>query len=240
MSIGQSGLHRLPHTHLPHRLKRATFGIGQPGKTARQHLLGIEPLQTGPQQLQPALLTHALRQASGCQSLRQSLQALLPQAQRLRQRLIPSLCQRVQAPTVPVQLLRRPGQAHPQSVQALRLPVECLLQALSQQGVQLLQMLQADAAFGRHQLGRGGRRRRTQIGRQVAQVKSVSWPTPQTTGKADAATARTRASSLKAHRSSSEPPPRHSRSTSTSARALASARARCRDAGASLPCTGDG
>ena len=41
-----------------------------------------------------------------------------------------------------------------------------------------------------------------------ASVVSVSWPTAETTGIADAAIARTTASSLNAHRSSSEPPPR--------------------------------
>jgi hypothetical protein len=49
-----------------------------------------------------------------------------------------------------------------------------------------------------------------------ARVTSVSWPTPHTTGSGLPATARTTRSSLKAHRSSSEPPPRTSSSTSTS------------------------
>ena len=39
-------------------------------------------------------------------------------------------------------------------------------------------------------------------------VKSVSWPTPVITGIDDAAIARATTSSLKAHRSSSDPPPR--------------------------------
>ena len=41
-----------------------------------------------------------------------------------------------------------------------------------------------------------------------ASVTSTSWPTPQTTGTGWATTARTTRSSLNAHRSSSEPPPR--------------------------------
>ena len=57
------------------------------------------------------------------------------------------------------------------------------------------------------------------------------------TGKALAATARTRRSSLKAQRSSREPPPRTSSSASTSSRRLARARARSRAAGASAPWT---
>ena len=47
-------------------------------------------------------------------------------------------------------------------------------------------------------------------------VKSVSWPTPDTTGSADSNTARATISSLNAHRSSIEPPPRATISTSTS------------------------
>ncbi|KAG1322238.1 hypothetical protein G6F61_015201 [Rhizopus arrhizus] len=42
-------------------------------------------------------------------------------------------------------------------------------------------------------------------------LKSVSWPTADTTGVRLAAIARASASSLNAHRSSSEPPPRVSR-----------------------------
>ncbi len=41
-----------------------------------------------------------------------------------------------------------------------------------------------------------------------AMVKSVSWPTAEITGRGQAAMARATASSLNAHRSSSEPPPR--------------------------------
>ena len=52
-------------------------------------------------------------------------------------------------------------------------------------------------------------------------VKSVSWPTPETIGSGDSNTARATTSSLNAHRSSSEPPPRQTISTSTSACALA-------------------
>ena len=39
-------------------------------------------------------------------------------------------------------------------------------------------------------------------------VKSVSWPTPEITGISESAMARATISSLKAHKSSSEPPPR--------------------------------
>ena len=52
-------------------------------------------------------------------------------------------------------------------------------------------------------------------------VKSVSWPTAETTGSADAWTACATTSSLNAHRSSIEPPPRPTISTSTSARSFA-------------------
>ena len=73
-----------------------------------------------------------------------------------------------------------------------------------------------------------------------ARVKSVSWPTAETTGIGEAAIARTRASSLNAHRSSSEPPPRAS--STTSYRPLAVARCSivriC--AAAASPCTGTG
>ena len=50
-----------------------------------------------------------------------------------------------------------------------------------------------------------------------ASVTSVSWPTPTTMGTGNAAMARTTASSLKAHRSSIEPPPR-ARMTTSAAR----------------------
>ena len=46
-------------------------------------------------------------------------------------------------------------------------------------------------------------------------VVSISCPTPETTGTGEAAMARATASSLKAHRSSSEPPPRATITTST-------------------------
>ena len=51
-----------------------------------------------------------------------------------------------------------------------------------------------------------------------ASVTSVSCPTPHTTGKPEAAIARTTRSSLNDHRSSSDPPPRHTISKSTSRR----------------------
>jgi hypothetical protein len=71
-------------------------------------------------------------------------------------------------------------------------------------------------------------------------VTSVSWPTPAITGIGIAATARTTRSSLKAHKSSIEPPPRATISTSTSQRAAACASADTSAGGASAPCTGDG
>ena len=58
-----------------------------------------------------------------------------------------------------------------------------------------------------------------------AMVKSVSWPTPEITGMLQPAIARATTSSLKLHRSSIEPPPRHTSSTSTSARCEAVAMA---------------
>ncbi len=68
-------------------------------------------------------------------------------------------------------------------------------------------------------------------------VKSVSWPTPDTTGSADSNTARATTSSLNAHRSSIEPPPRPTISTSTSARSFAVRIACAMSAAAPSPCT---
>ena len=59
--------------------------------------------------------------------------------------------------------------------------------------------------------GVGARRSATKS----AMVKSVSWPTAETTGRRDAAMARATRSLLKAARSSSDPPPRASTITST-------------------------
>ena len=73
-----------------------------------------------------------------------------------------------------------------------------------------------------------------------ASVTSVSWPMPATTGIGEAAIARTTTASLKAHRSSIEPPPRQTIRVSTSARAPARAIASARACGASPPCTGLG
>ncbi len=72
-------------------------------------------------------------------------------------------------------------------------------------------------------------------------VKSTSWPTALTTGIALARIARATASSLNAHRSSSEPPPRVSNSTSwRSAFDAAACSMATMAGGASLPCTGTG
>ena len=57
-------------------------------------------------------------------------------------------------------------------------------------------------------------------------VKSVSCPTPEITGTAEAAIARATVSSLKAHRSSSEPPPRATITTSANFGAIEIAQAR--------------
>jgi len=73
-----------------------------------------------------------------------------------------------------------------------------------------------------------------------ARVTSVSCPTPQTNGMADRRTARTRRSSLNAHRSSSEPPPRHRIKVSTSACRFAISIAALSATGASAPWTGLG
>src|ERR1700691_5154561 len=70
-----------------------------------------------------------------------------------------------------------------------------------------------------------------------AMVKSISCPTPQTTGSRQAWIARARRSSLNAHRSSSEPPPRAKISTSHSARAEALSRAATSAGTAAAPCT---
>ncbi|CAJ9510646.1 Uncharacterised protein [Burkholderia pseudomallei] len=71
-------------------------------------------------------------------------------------------------------------------------------------------------------------------------VKSVSWPTPQTTGTSLAAIARASASSLNDHKSSIEPPPRQTISTSTSRRAFAVATIAASFSAAPAPCTGAG
>ncbi len=71
-------------------------------------------------------------------------------------------------------------------------------------------------------------------------VKSVSCPTPETTGALEATIARATASSLKAARSSSEPPPRASRMTSGWLYRLTARRAATMPAGASAPWTGVG
>ena len=71
-------------------------------------------------------------------------------------------------------------------------------------------------------------------------VKSVSWPTPDTTGSTDSNTARATASSLNDHRSSIEPPPRRRSARRLRHAALASAD-RARDLGRGpSPCTGVG
>ena len=72
-------------------------------------------------------------------------------------------------------------------------------------------------------------------------VKSISWPTPLTTGIGEATMARATRSSLKAQRSSSEPPPRARISTSHSG-ALPGQSERSDDLGRrpAAPCTGTG
>ena len=59
-----------------------------------------------------------------------------------------------------------------------------------------------------HDLRRGRRRRRPDVGREIGQRDVRLVAHPQTSGTVCATTARTTASSLNAHRSSSEPPPR--------------------------------
>ena len=74
-------------------------------------------------------------------------------------------------------------------------------------------------------------------------VKSVSWPTPLISGTGLCTMVRASCSSLKAHRSSIEPPPRTSRITSTlpaSARRYSACSARTSSAGACAPCTAAG
>ena len=68
-------------------------------------------------------------------------------------------------------------------------------------------------------------------------VKSVSCPTPQITGISESAIAWASASSLKAHRSSIDPPPRTSNMTSPNWSRLACISARMIPVGASGPCT---
>ncbi|MNI25893.1 hypothetical protein D3C73_795720 [compost metagenome] len=71
-------------------------------------------------------------------------------------------------------------------------------------------------------------------------VKSVSWPTAEMTGIPEAAIARATASSLKAHSSSREPPPRPTISTSASPIAFRFSMAFTMDGPAPLPCTRTG
>ncbi|MPM84275.1 hypothetical protein SDC9_131346 [bioreactor metagenome] len=71
-------------------------------------------------------------------------------------------------------------------------------------------------------------------------VKSTSCPTPLMTGTQLAATARTTPSSLKAHRSSIDPPPRAMRITSIPGSAFNRVNARMSSAGAASPCTAAG
>ena len=73
-----------------------------------------------------------------------------------------------------------------------------------------------------------------------AMVKSVSCPTPLITGIGQLRMARASASSLKAHRSSMDPPPRAIISTSHSLRSPACCTARVSCAAAPSPCTADG
>ncbi len=73
-----------------------------------------------------------------------------------------------------------------------------------------------------------------------ARVKSVSCPTPVMTGACDSTTARTTRSSLNAHRSSMEPPPRASRITSGFTTRFRFCSASTSFNGASSPCTGVG
>jgi hypothetical protein len=68
-------------------------------------------------------------------------------------------------------------------------------------------------------------------------VTSVSWPTAETTGTEQAAMARATASSLKAHRSSSDPPPRATITTSGQPDWLKYSSARQISPAAASPCT---
>ena len=70
-----------------------------------------------------------------------------------------------------------------------------------------------------------------------AMVTSVSWPTPEMTGTGEAAMARATTSSLNAHKSSSEPPPRATMITSTWETRATNLRARAISAAAPSPCT---
>ena len=71
-------------------------------------------------------------------------------------------------------------------------------------------------------------------------LKSTSWPIPATTGTGQAATARAKASSLNAAKSSREPPPRASNNTSISARAATISNIRIMAGAARSPWTGVG
>ena len=73
-----------------------------------------------------------------------------------------------------------------------------------------------------------------------AMVMSVSWPTPDITGTGLFTMACASCSSLKAHKSSMEPPPLTSNITSTSGLAAKACNACTSWGGASAPCTGEG
>src|SRR6266403_171297 len=99
------------------------------------------------------------------------------------------------------------------------------------------QDLETRVAIRHHQLRgpRGGGARASAA--RSAMVKSISCPTPETTGRRHARMARATRSSLNAHRSSSEPPPRARISTSHSARAEAVCSAATSAGTAAAPCT---
>ena len=88
---------------------------------------------------------------------------------------------------------------------------------------------------------RGARgRRRADVGDEIADREVGFVADTRTIGSADSNTARATISSLNAHRSSSEPPPRHTISTSTSACRFASRIAAAISLRAPAPCTDAG
>jgi sugar/nucleoside kinase (ribokinase family) len=117
------------------------------------------------------------------------------------------------APKQQIQPRARPQrvQAQGRTIRALGVAMHPMRQQARRAALQALQAQREIVALGARSSaateGVGARRSATKSLR----LKSVSCPIADTTGTGDCAIARTRRSSLKAHRSSSEPPPRASR-----------------------------
>ena len=192
---------------------------------AREHLLRIEREEPRRQLLLAMAPARAGQARALLQSALEPAQRLVPRQGRLAHRLRQPARQQRQPEPGAGDPFRRPREP--------RLgPIEPLLQRLHRcSAARDRRSASAEscsssltcggATSSAPMLGVGARRSAARS----ASVTSVSWPTPLTTGSAEATIARTTRSSLKAHRSSSEPPPRQTIRTSTSARRFAVASA---------------